>query len=65
MGENFKEQDSEYIVATVKEKQLDLLKIKTQIGRENKDEVHESATMEVQAIAKYSNLISCLGEKSM
>lgn len=64
-GENFRDQKADVICATVKEKQTELLKLKAQIGRDVKDEVHEAAFKEVNEVAKYSKLIEALGEPAM
>jgi len=64
-GENFREQDAPAIVATVKERESELIKLKAQIGRDNKDEVHEAATREVKDVARYGNLIAALGNQAM
>jgi len=64
-GENFRDQKADVICATVKEKQTELLKLKAQIGRDVKDEVHEAAFKEVNDVAQYSKLIEVLGEPAM
>ena len=63
--ENFREQDAAAIVATVKERESELVKLRAKLGRDVKDEVLEAATADVKNVSRHSALIGALGTPSM
>ena len=63
--ENFREQDAQEIVNTVKERDVELVKLKVKLQKDAKDEVYEAAHSEVRSVHRHCNLIAALGDPSM
>lgn len=61
--DNFREQDAQAIVTTVKESDSKLVKLGAKLDK--KDEVLDAVKAEVKAVVKQSNLIAALGNPSM
>lgn len=64
--ENFKEQNAEEIIETVRKYNTQNMKIRrTEFAADEKDEVLEALTAEVMRVKDHTRLISALGNRAM